>query len=203
MILSSRIKIVLMFLLFATPFAASYFAYFFWTPSATANYGTLLRPVVALSQEVMHADDAGDVTPALLAAGLRGKWLIVTPQSRGCMTACTQKLHVMRQMRLLLGKERNRVARVVLLTDGEGPPEPMRREYAGTVWVNARHSSWPLKLPMPSEQDASARTNDYFFAVDPMGNVFMRYAGDADVKRMAADFKRVLKAAEAVRNFEK
>jgi cytochrome oxidase Cu insertion factor (SCO1/SenC/PrrC family) len=198
--LSPRTKFVLMFILFAMPITASYLMFFFWKPKATNNFGELIAPVVALPQETMQITDGRDASATVLAAGLRGKWLMVTIDEGACDEACGKKLYTMRQSRLILSKELDRVVRVVLLDDGKLPTEKIQQDFAGTAFVNAKGSAWLSKLPKPTNDATVGR--GYIYAVDPMGNVFMRYRADHDIKQIASDFRRVLKASQLGKDFE-
>lgn len=192
--MSPRTKLALMMALFALPTLASFVAFYLFPPTKTSNYGELISPVVNLPQLPVSLTDGADAPEGAGAQGLRGKWLIVTRDSGVCEAACEQKLFAMRQSRLIVGRELDRVVRVVLVDDDSKPSEMLIKRYQGTAWVFAKSSPWLARLPVPP-QDASNGRN-YFYAVDPLGNVFMRYASDADVKLLAKDLKRVLKASQ-------
>lgn len=198
--LSPRTKFALMFLFFATPFVISYLAFFFWKPSSTGNHGELIAPVIALPPERFTIIDGKDAPPNAHEKALRGKWLLVTRDSGACTEACEKKLYAMRQTRTILGREMTRVARVVLVDDRATPSEALQKNYAGTAWVAAENSAWLAKLPRVAGDATEGR--GYFYAVDPMGNLFMRYKADIDIKLMSADFRRVLKASQLGKEFE-
>lgn len=198
--LTPRAKFALMFLFFATPFVISYLAFFFWKPTTTGNHGQLIAPVIAMPVERFALLDGRDAPPNAGEKALRGKWLIVTRDSGACAEACEKKLYAMRQMRTILGREMTRVARVVLVDDGATPAETLQNNYAGTAWVAARNSSWLARLPREAADSTEGR--GYFYAIDPMGNLFMRYQADIDIKLMSADFRRVLKASQLGKEFE-
>jgi hypothetical protein len=74
------------------------------------------------------------------------------------------------------------------------------REYAGTVWVAAKSNDWIAKL-VTANASASVPPTDTsahsaIYGVDTLGNAFIRYGADVDIKKMAADFRRVLKASQ-------
>jgi hypothetical protein len=200
MTLSPRTKFVLMFILFALPITASYLMFFFWKPKVTNNFGELLRPAVELPIEKFVLTDGKDAPEKAGDTGLRGKWLIVTRDAGACDAACAAKLYSMRQTRLILGKEMDRVVRVMLIDDGATVPAQLSREYAGMAFVSAKDSAWLAKLPREATDTTNGR--GYVYAVDPMGFAFMRYKADADIKQMAADYRRVLKASSLGKDFE-
>lgn len=188
--MTPRSKFLALVGIFLVPTLASFMAFYFFPPSKTTNYGTLISPVVALPQTTLVRLDTD--TPVLDPA-LRGKWLIVTRDSGRCESACEKKLYAMRQARLILGREQDRVLRVVLVDDDTRPSEALQEKYAGTIWISAKSSPWLPALPALKD-DASGRESLY--AVDTMGNIFMRYNADPDIKRLATDLQRVLKASQ-------
>lgn len=198
--LSPRVKFVLMFVLFALPITASYLMFFFWKPKVTNNYGELIVPVVELPQEKLIIADGKDAPQNVLDKGLRGKWLMVTRDSGACDAACSKKLYTMRQARLILSKQLDRVVRVALIDDAIEPSQQLRQDFAGVAFVSAKDSAWLAKLPREATDSTNGR--GYIYAVDPMGNVFMRYKADQDIKELAADFRRVLKASQLGKDFE-
>lgn len=191
--MSPRTKLALMMVLFALPTLASFTAFYFLPPTRTSNYGQLISPVVNLPQLPLSIVDGGSPKSAI-EQGLRGKWLLVTRDGGACDAVCERKLLVMRQSRLIIGRELDRVVRVVLIDDDEIPSELITQRYQGTVWIKAKLLPWLAKLPLPSLGDTNSRAAIY--AVDPLGNIFMRYAPDADAKLIAKDLQRVLKASQ-------
>ncbi|MEQ1518388.1 MAG: hypothetical protein ABL931_18050, partial [Usitatibacteraceae bacterium] len=113
--MSPRTKLSLMFALFALPTLASFLAFYFFPPTKTSNYGELISPVVNLPQLPLSIVDGTDAAMSATAEGLRGKWLLVTRDGGECDSTCEQKLLAMRQSRLIVGREMDRVVRVVLI----------------------------------------------------------------------------------------
>ncbi|HEX9390555.1 MAG TPA: hypothetical protein VF928_04505 [Usitatibacteraceae bacterium] len=192
--MSSRTKFVLIFLLFSIPFVGSTIAFVFWKPTATNNYGELLSPTVSLPETKLEVLDAGSAYTDDLTKSLRGKWLMLTHDSGACDPPCQKKLYAMRQSRLMLGREQDRVLRVVLLEDDVIPGEGLRQKFAGTVWVSAKTQLWLKILPHAGMGPDTGRA--YIYGIDPLGNVFIRYGADPDIRRMNQDFQRVLKASQ-------
>jgi len=192
--MSPRTKLVLMMVLFALPTLASFTAFYLFPPTKTSNYGQLVSPVVNLPPFPSTGAEGGDAPKNVIEQGLRGKWLLATRDGGACGTVCEQKLLAMRQSRLIVGRELDRVVRVVLIDDDVMPSELMIKRYQGTVWVKAKSLPWLERLPLPPQGDGSGRNAIY--AVDPLGNVFMLYGPDADAKLIAKDLRRVLKASQ-------
>ncbi len=198
--LSAKTKFVLMFILFALPITASYLAFFFWKPKVTNNLGELIAPVIAMPMVKFDLMDGKDAPDTAGEKSMRGKWLMVMRDSGSCDADCSKKLYTLRQARLILNKDLNRVARIFLVDDGVVPNAQLQQDFVGTAFVMAGGSEWLDRLPR--EKDDLTNGRGYIYAVDPMGNLFMRYKADDDIKSVAADFRRVLKASQLGKDFE-
>lgn len=186
--MKQRTKFLLLVGLFLLPTVASFIAFYFFPPGKSSNYGELVSPVIALPETPMTRVDKG---PAV-DNSLRGKWLMVTQDSGRCEDACRKKLYAMRQARLILGREQDRVLRVVLVDDDVNPSDALKAEFEGTIWISAGQMSWTGRLPTA----AGANVRNHIYAVDTLGNLFMRYSSDPDIKKMSKDYLRVLKASQ-------
>lgn len=165
----------------AAPFVAAWFAYFLWPPQSRVNYGDLVeaRP---LADPVLRDVDA---KPFRLSQ-LRGKWILLQLDSGDCGEECRKKLVYMRQVRLALGKDAERVERVWLLTDGSVPGAAQLREFEGTFAVHASGSSLVAEFP------AVRSPSSHIYVVDPLGNLMLRFPADPDPRRMLKDMTRLL-----------
>lgn len=190
--MSQRTKFLLLVGLFMLPTAASFIVFYFFPPEKSGNYGELVSPVIQLPAPGAvrfspSPTDTGD--------GLRGKWLLITRDSGACGAACRTKLFAMRQARLILGRDQDRVVLVILVDDEVVPAASLQKEFDGTVWLAAKSSPWLNILPLPA--GATGRNaRGHIYAADPLGNLFMRYAAEPDIKRLSRDLQRVLKASQ-------
>lgn len=172
----------------AAPMIASYFAYYVVKPAGRTNYGDLIDPrnypMPALGSTSL------DGAPVPLE-NFKGKWLMLQVESGECAAACQKKLLEMRQLRLMQGKDMDRIERVWLITDNKPLETILMREYDGTrmLRVNAdKVRSW---LPV----DAGTSVSDHLYLVDPLGNLMMRFPRDADPNRIKKDLTKLLKAS--------
>jgi hypothetical protein len=161
------------------PVAASYAIYYFFPRDANTNYGRLLPTASAPDLAGVQADGR----PFALAE-LRGKWLLIVVVGERCDGDCEGMLYAARQARTMQGREQERVVRV-LLTAGDFPaPTPA-------------DSSAPL---IAARVDAAAAGRlpggqPALFIVDPLGNLVLRYGSEPDIKGLARDLTRLLKAS--------
>ena len=172
--MNPRVKLSLILALFAAPIAASVIVYRFFPPQSTANYGELLLPPAPV--------------PAQLAGFPRGRWAVIVADSGECPAACAAKLATIRQLRLAMGREAERVDRVFVVDDGRAPDPHAMEPFTGTVVVMA-----PRGTPA-----SPALSNDraHIYLADPHGNVMMRWPAQPDPRRMIRDLERLLKASQ-------
>ncbi len=164
------------------PFVLAWVAYLLWTPDRTMNYGELIEPRQLPTAPLTLQDGR----PFRLDGHL-GKWVLVHAGSGVCEEPCRRRLYYMRQVRLALGADRQRIARVWLLTDRALPPAEIAPLHDGVDIVRAAGSA--LLGALPAERDAS----DHVYLVDPLGNLMLRFPRDPDPKAMIRDLKRLLK----------
>jgi hypothetical protein len=184
MSLSPRAKLLLIAALFALPIAASLTAYRFFPPEPTANYGELILPPQLLTEDPLSRPGG----TAFRFGELRDRWILVASDSAACELSCAAKLHVTRQVRLALGRNASRVARVFVVDDGRTPdPAALAPPEDLVVAVMPRGVAIP---PGPANDRA------HIYLVDPRGNVMMRWPAQPDFRRMLKDLERLLKASQ-------
>ena len=187
---SGRVKMLLVLLVCAAPVVASYFTYFVLRPQARSNYGTLILPTRTMPALPLRDLDGA----AVEARSLKGQWLLVAVGPANCDAACQQRLFMQRQLREMLGRDRDRIDKLWLITDG-GEPSPALR--AG---VGAGPSLQLLHVAREAlagwlEPAAGRVLEDHLYLVDPMGEWMMRMPVDADPARVKRDLERLLRAS--------
>src|SRR5262245_43594988 len=126
MAFSPRAKLLALFALFAAPIVASLLTYHFYRPEATGNYGELIKPEPVTTQEFGHGTGG-----TFRFGSLQGQWILVASDSGLCPQACADKLATMRQVRLALGRNASRVARVFVVDDLQKPAAPLLEQHPG------------------------------------------------------------------------
>jgi hypothetical protein len=185
---TGRWKMLAVLLVCAAPVIASYFTYYVIRPEGRRNYGELVdpqRPLPALA--AVSPDGQRIELPAL-----KGQWLLVSVAGGACDAACQQHLYFQRQLRESLGREKDRLDRVWLVSDEAAIPQALNTALQGaTVLRVAGLEQWL--------QPADGKTlADHLYVVDPIGNLMMRFpanmdaAGAAQAKR---DLERLLRAS--------
>lgn len=182
---TSRSKFALILFVFALPVIISYLAYYVWPPAGgVKNYGELIKGATLSEQHGLTGMD-GKPLPTL-----RGKWWLVMVDSGQCNAACEKKLYAMRQVRLMQGREMDRVARLWVVSDAVVPDMKKLQQFEGTVMARDVSGSATARLPVKAD------VRDHLYIVDPLGNVVLRYGPDPDLKRMKKDLELLLRASQ-------
>jgi cytochrome oxidase Cu insertion factor (SCO1/SenC/PrrC family) len=187
---SGRLKMLLVLLVCAAPVVASYFTYFVIRPQARTNYGTLIVPTRSMPELGLRRLDGS----AVATNALRGQWLLIVVGPARCDAACDKRLFMQRQLREMLGKDRDRLDKLWLVTDG-GQPRAELRSAADSapamqiLQADARAvSAWLTPEPGRAQ-------DEHLYLVDPMGEWMMRVPADPDPARVKRDLERLLRAS--------
>ena len=188
---AGRIKMLLVLAVCAAPVIASYLAYFVIRPEARGNYGTLVQPTRSLPDVALQPLQGGAPVPL---RSLRGQWLLVAVGPSSCDSACEQRLYAQRQLREMLGRDRDRLDKLWLLTD-DGEPKPALRDAVlappeVTVLRFARADVARWLSP-----DDGRALEDHLYLVDPMGEWMMRFPVPLEPGKVKRDLERLLRAS--------
>ncbi len=179
-----RARLALLMGLFAVPIAASLLTYRYLRPAPTANYGELLLPPATITAQPFERVDGGRFSFAQLA----GRWILVVSDAGGCAATCAEKLVTLRQVRLALGRDASRVARVFVVEDRQRPEPAALDGFDGMVVA--------LTPPGASVPSGAGSDRAHIYLVDPNGNVMMRWPAAGERKGVLADLRRLLKASQ-------
>jgi len=189
---SGRIKMLLVLLVCAAPVLASYFMYFVARPDSRTNYGALILPTRSMPALPLRSLDGAPVQ----ALALRGQWLLIAVGPSDCAEPCQQRLYMQRQLREMLGRERDRIDKLWLVTDDGELPAALRTALAADpAWTVLRVPGDALAGWLQPE--AGASLGDHLYLVDPMGEWMMRFPPNAEPARVKRDLDRLLRAASS------
>lgn len=189
--MNARIKLVLLFLLFAAPFLLAWLAFHFWTPKSFTNKGTLLNPVIQLAELQVRVETESASTAKWSAkTRLNGKWVLLHVGDLPCGAACEARLVDMRQVHAALGKNQPRVQRAFIVRKGVLDPTFTAR-VPDLVWLSGPDLNAAIAKAIPDGSPAG----EMLFIVDPLGNLMMRYPPGAELKGVVKDMERLLKAS--------
>jgi hypothetical protein len=186
-----RLKMFAVLALCASPVIASYLTYYVIKPQGRSNYGELVQPSRSLPANLTLTNMQGqEVAPH----SLRGQWLLLAAGPADCGTSCLERQHALRQLRTMLGRERERLDKVWLVV-GEGEVAANLRQpealdpSALVLRVRAQEAQAWLQLP-----DANALER-HLFVVDPMGEFMMRFPWPMEPARVKRDLDRLMRAS--------
>lgn len=190
--LSGRLKLLAILLACSLPVFVAYFVFYVVQPHGEASFGELVTPVRPMPQAQGQALDGAPV-PLL---SLKAQWLLVKIDGGACVNDCQKQLTVLRQFRLMLGKDMDRVDWLWLVND-QAPLDPrlvagLKHDNATVLRVDADTlAQW---LPAP----AGKAQQDFIYVVDPMGNTMMRFPSRLDSAAAAKakrDMEHLLRAS--------
>lgn len=186
-----RVALLLFAIGFGPMLLATVMYYTGWlNPAGQANHGTLVQPLVPVSQLNLIGADGKRLADRFTAPTANRQWLLLTV-AQGCDPDCESLLYLSRQVNVALGKDANRVARGAFLADLAGPqqerlasdydvPEFLRRGGRDPVWPDAINPAAGPRILL----------------VDPLGNVMMQYNPANTGEDMLKDLKRLLKLSQ-------
>jgi hypothetical protein len=195
---TSRLTLYLVIAVCVAPVLLSYWMYYGVRPEGRTNYGELVVPQQAMTTvktellvkpdqesgllDVIKTWPANDPRQAFAQLGdFRGRWLMVWVGPAACDEQCRDQLWQMRQVRLTTGRERDRVERLWLVTDGGRPTLGPQDE-----------GLWVVRV---ATEDTKTLTAGQIVMVDPLGNLMMRFPVKADPTGMKKDLMKLLKAS--------
>lgn len=146
-------------------------------PESRANHGTLLEPIVSLV----------DAVPGSALHDSRS-WRLLYANDGECGESCRNALYTLRQSRLMLGKEMDRVERVFL--HGEQAPDTLlgAEEHQG---LKSLHD--PALRAVLDDQRPGSLPAGGFYLIDPHANLVLYFSPDIKPRDMVDDIKRLLK----------
>lgn len=187
-----RWRMLAVFLVCASPVIASYFTYYVVRPEGRRNFGELVEPMRPLPKQAALTLEGKSTD----LSALRGQWLLVSVAGGACDEACSQHLYLQRQLRESLGKDKDRLDWVWLVTDQTPVPGKL---------MPALRSATVLRVDAQALQawlspTTGHRLEDHLYLVDPMGNWMMRFAPGLTIEsaaRAKRDIERLMRASSS------
>lgn len=191
--LAGRLRMLLVLAVCAAPVVASYLAYYVIQPSGRTNYGDLIDPPRAMpaAPALTLATLQGQ---AQAASALQGQWLLVVVGDAACDSACERRLLMQRQLREMLGRDRERLDKVWLITDAAPLRDELRRA------LETAPATTVLRAPRAElqrwlEPAAGHTLEQHLFLVDPLGRWIMRMPANPEPARVKRDLERLMRAS--------
>jgi len=190
---SGRLKMLVLLAVCAAPVLASYFTYFVIRPETRTNYAELVLPPRDLPASLKLTDLDGR---SVAGAALKGQWILAVAGSGACGASCDRILFLQRQLREMMGRDRDRVDKVWFVTDDVALRPELRaavgRAPAVTVLRVQRD-----ELERWLEPASGAALEQHLYIVDPVGQWMMRAPVDPDPAKLKRDLERLLRASSS------
>lgn len=186
---SGRLKMILVLLICASPVIASYLSYYVFRPAVRNNYGELIepmRPIPTAAALPLTNLQGQPVDPA----SLHDQWLLVVVADGACDAVCEQLLYAQRQLRESMGKDKDRMDRVWLVT-GQAPRTDLLPALAQATVLRTDASALSQWLQPAAGEALGA----HLYLVDPMGNWMMRFPPKFEPAKVKRDLDRLLRAS--------
>lgn len=176
-----RLQLLAVAAVFAVPLALAAWMYYFdsMVPGSTTNKGALLLPTLSLRDELPHSE---------LHNKQSNQWLMLYVGSAECADDCDKALVRLRQSRLMLGKDMQRVGRVFLRSESAADTVDIDKQHAGLITISDKGLARLLEESRPKELQLGG-----YYLIDPLGNLVMYFPPDLDPKEMVGDIKHLLK----------
>lgn len=185
-----RLKLLAVFAVAILPLLLAVGMYFGgWAlPTSKTNKGNLVWPPVMLPEVQPSLEHAQD--------HLETKWLLLLSGHDSCEQSCQQLLHTMRQVNVAMGRELDRVERVILSDLSARELGDIQSSYP-----KLKSHSFNLQQLKTLQQDAAQNGAQFeseavvwtIWLVDPIGNVVVQYTQSHDGYDMIDDLKKLLK----------
>ena len=173
-LMASRKRFIALLLVAFVPMFIAYATFFHfpdWAPAGTTNRGQLVTPPI----------DGTTISEELATFNT---WVLIQPIEDGCGVQCREMLYLSRQVVIGLGKDANRVQRVVLIsTDAPDLVEHLDVEHPNVKVVSGKTTF----------KGIVTNNGPVLLLMDPNHNVMMLYSLDKAGKPMLRDLKHLLK----------
>ena len=177
---SGRLQLAIIALVFFGPLIVATWMYMTGSlkPAGVTNHGVLMEPIANLLEAF---PDSG------ILAETDGRWALVYVNQAPCDDRCRDELYRLRQIRLMLGKDMDRVVRVFL--HGDVPPDRVfiEDQHQGLTTINDKGLAKLLEGKLPGGVQGGG-----IFLVDPLSNLVMYFPPDLEPGDVVDDLKHLL-----------
>ncbi len=185
-----RLKFIALILVFLSPFVAGWMALYVFKLRPDSNqYGNLVQPVKPLHFPALTTRGGKP-----LSSDFWNKWTFVVIANDGCQMQCQQNIYYLRQMKVALGRDFERVQNV-LMTPRDLSEEMAQKlpEYPLLTVISPATPELVDLFALPGIVTGQA---PLLYLIDPAGNLMMTYDADNKPKSVLTDLQRLLKNSQ-------
>lgn len=188
----SRAQFWVLVAVFFAPLAIAFALYYGldgWRPAGSTNRGELIQPPRQIPEVALTSIDGA----TLPENTLRGKWTLVYIGEGDCDDTCRAQLTLIRQSRLALNDDMDRVQRLFLVTEPCCAVDYLSSEHPGLIVARLDDSAADVLRAFEAAVSEPLASAGRIYIVDPLGNLMMTYKPDAPSKALLEDMKKLLK----------
>ena len=187
--LKGRLALVAIALMFFVPIFVSWYLVFFSDYKdgiKTVNNGVLISPIINLSNLDMKSfsDDkiySQDRT-----------WILAFLIKQDCNKLCQENLYQIRQIRLAIGKDQDKLERLVL-SKASLDWDNYKKEYPGQKYIDSSMINFDgIVSAFKSNLELKS---DSIYLIDPYGNLMMQYKNGTEPTGIIKDIERLIRNA--------
>jgi hypothetical protein len=187
--IKGRLALVGIALMFFVPIFVSWYLVFFSDYKdgiKTVNNGVLISPIINLSNLDMKSfsDDktySQDRT-----------WILAFLIKQECNKLCQENLYQIRQIRLAIGKDQDKLERLVL-SKASLDWDNYKKEYPGQKYIDSSMINFDgIVSAFKSNPELKA---DSIYLIDPYGNLMMQYKNGTEPTGIIKDIERLIRNA--------
>jgi hypothetical protein len=189
---AGRLKMFAVLLVCAAPVVASYFTFYVLRPEGKPSFGELVEPPRGLPDVVGTTLDGKSTN----LRALKDQWLLVSVATANCDAQCARHLYFQRQLRVGLGKEKERLDWVWLVSDAAPVADTLRPALKEATVLRVPAAELAKWL---TPQNGYAM-EDHLYLVDPLGKLMMRFPAHVDTagaRKIKRDLDHLLRASSS------
>lgn len=187
---TNKFKLLGIFAVALVPVALAFVMYFggFALPSNKTNKGDLIWPPV----EASVLGSGSGTLEALVSS--KPNWYLMLSGAGVCDERCEELAHTIRQVNVSMGREMERVSRVILSETMMSDPVMLREKFPELMFAKAGSEQLTKFESIVSDQGAVVESGVWsVWLVDPLGNILIHYGSAHDGYDMIDDLKKLLK----------
>ena len=182
-----QITLIGISLFFFIPIITAWYLVFytdFMTNSQGVQHGELIEPLVTIGEiEVAEIKTMNKVL-------INDKWTLVFIEKGQCGDLCNERLYQLRQIRLALGEDRDKVDRLVIFNK-ENNLNELKDLYSGQKFIDNSFKNYQFLVT--KFKDLYLDKANPIFLVDPYGYLMMQYPEGTEPKGIIKDIERLIK----------
>lgn len=189
--------LLLLFIIFALPVLLVVVMHQYdWHPKGS-SYGEMITPPRPISMPQSSLALDGKAPQADL---WHDKWSMVYVISGSCEKVCQERLHIMRQLHVSMGKESDRVQRLLIAQAADSQVtevQAIQQQYPDLIVISKPEPDIKTLMQQFDLPREPAGQSTRIYLVDPLGNLMMSYPLKVEPAAMRKDLVKLLTYAWA------